>query len=78
MDKGTVQLDKAKVCGPRATTGSTQSLGEEPGETRVQAPRPRQAPAGGSREAGGCWRLGPPDWPCSALGGLGGAVLSPS
>ena len=52
MDKGTVPLDKAKVCEPRGHDWFYTSPGEEPGETHVQMPRPRRALADGCLEAG--------------------------
>ena len=38
----------------------------------------RQAPQTAVGRQGRCWLLRPTDWPCSTLGGLGGAVLSTS
>lgn len=52
MDKGMVQLDKAKVCEPRGQDWFYTTPGEEPGETHVQVARPRRALADGCLEAG--------------------------
>lgn len=52
MDKGTVQLDKAKVCEPRGPDWLYMSPGEEPGETHMQVPRPRWALADSCLGAG--------------------------
>ena len=68
MDKGTVQLDKAKVCEPRGHDWFSTVPGRRAwGDACAGAP-PARLPQTAVGRQGHRWLLRPTDWPCSTLG----------